>query len=141
MRRETLATIVKLRQQAITDAKKQLAVTIADESRAQAKAQDADRQLLQEAEAAADVTVGDDVVEAYARWLPKGLEQASTARSAWDAATVEVSHARATLDAARAAAEIAEDAAEASQKAEMEKRLRQEQAELDGRGIRAPPPL
>ena len=111
MRRETLAAIVKLRQQAITDAKRQLAIAIADESRAQAKSQEAERQLLREAEAAANVTAGDEVVEAYARWLPTGLQQASAGRLEWEAATVEVNHARATLDAARAAAEMAEDAA------------------------------
>ena len=139
MRRETLAAIVKLRQQAITDAKKHLAVTIADESRAQAKAQEADRQLLSEAEAASDVNAGDEVVEAYARWLPTGLQQALAGRTDWESATVEVSHARATLDAARAAAEMAEDAAGMLEKADTALRLRREQAELDEHGTRFRP--
>ena len=141
MRRETLAAIVKLRQQAITDARRRLAITIADESRAQAKSQEAERQLLREAEAAANVTAGDEVVEAYARWLPKGLQQASAGRLEWEAATVEVNHARATLDAARAAAEMAEDAADTFEKAEVTKSRRKEQAELDERGVRTRPPI
>ena len=136
MRRETLDAIVKLRQQAITEAKKRLAASIADEGQAQARAQDADRRLFQEAEAASDVSSGDDAVEAYARWLPRGLGLASLARSAWDTATTEVTHARVTLDAARSAAEMADDALEAFRKAEQTKRLRQEQLDLDEQGLR-----
>lgn len=136
MRRETLASIVKLRQQAIADAKKRLAETIGEESRAQAQAQEADRRLLHEAEVAADVTAGDDVVEAYARWLPKGLRLSSDARLVWEAATTEVSHARATLDAARAAAELAENALDAFDKTELAGRMRKEQHELDELGTR-----
>ena len=139
MRRETLDAIVKLRRQAITDAKTQLAAAIAEEGRAQAKAQDADRRLCHEADVASDVTVGDDVVEAYARWLPRGLGQAADARSNWDAANVEVTHARGTLDAARAAAEMAEEAVEAFHAAEAATRQRREQLELDDCGSRKHP--
>jgi hypothetical protein len=139
MRRETLVSIAKLREQAITDAKRRLAETIAEESRAQQAAQAADRELLHEAETAADVTAGDEVVEAYARWLPKGLAQAAEARLAWESATTEVSHARATLDAARAAAELADEALAAFDKAALEARLRKEQSEMDERGARPRP--
>ena len=139
MRRETLTSIVKLRQQAISDAKKRLAETIAEESRAQAQAGEADRRLLHEAEVAADVAAGDEVVEAYARWLPKGLRQSADARHVWESATTEVSHARATLDAARAAAEMAENALEAFDKTEMAARLRKEQNEMDELGARPRP--
>ncbi len=136
MRRETLISMVKLRQQAIADAKKRLAETIAEESKAQAYAEEADRRLLQEAEVAADVTAGDEMVEAYARWLPRGLRHASETRLAWEATTTDVSHARATLDAARAAAELAENTLEAFGKAELAVRVRKEQNELDELGSR-----
>lgn len=136
MRREALVSIVKLRHQAIADAKRRLAETITEEGRAQAQAQEADRRLLHEAEVAADVTAGDDVVEAYARWLPKGLRQSAEARLVWEAATTEVGHARATLDAARAASELTENALEAFDKAELAGRMRKEQNELDELGAR-----
>ncbi len=137
MRRDTLHALARLRDRAVEDSRRELARCIAAEAEAQARLDDTERRLLIQGEAAADLAAGDEVVEAYARWLPIGREEIVQARRALDAATAEVHYARATLDAARAAARLVSDALERERRDETVRSQKQEQAEIDEQAIRA----
>lgn len=112
MRIDTLSALLKLRRIAVEESKRGLAVSIARETEAQARAAEADRRLEEEAEAAMDLAADDNIVEAYARWLPIGRRAADAAQLALEDAISATAHARATLDAARAAEKAALEALE-----------------------------
>ena len=78
------------------------------EGLARAKAEEAEARIAQEGHAAASLAGGDEVVEAYATWLPVGRAYAVATRAACDKIQCDVSVARAALAAARAAAEAAQ---------------------------------
>ncbi len=137
MRRESLISLLRLRQQGVASAKRDLADCMAREAAAHARAEAADRLIIAEAEAAADLAAADEIVESYARWLPVGRSAAVGAREAADCATEAVDHSRASLQVARAAEQLAANAlSEADRLLEAGLRLK-EQNELDDR---APPP-
>lgn len=132
----TLATLVKLRQRELDDAREQLAACIAKERDAMARVQDAEATIRHEQTCAASLDASDAAVEAFAAWLPTGralLAAAERGRGETASATIQ---ARARLTAARAAAEAAaeiRDAAMVVVRAERDRRL---QSDLDEAGRR-----
>ncbi len=105
---DPLATVLRIRRITVDDAKRELASLLQAEDAAQREADAADALIAQEGRAAATLAGGDDVVEAYAAWLPVGRAKAVAARAAYDKLRCDVSVARAALTVARAAAEVAQ---------------------------------
>ncbi len=129
--RDALDVVLRIRRVTEDDAKRGLAALLQAEEAARAKADDAEARIAQEGAAAASLAGGDEVVEAYANWLPVGRAFAAAARANCEKIRCDVSVARAALAAARAAAEaaaelLADRAAERAQAAE-----RRSQAAMD----------
>ncbi len=106
--RDALDVVLRLRRITVDDAKRELAALLQAEERAQAKANEAEARIAEEGFAAASLAGGDEVVEAYATWLPVGRAYAVAARAACDKICCDVAVARAALAASRAAAEAAQ---------------------------------
>src|SRR5438270_346766 len=105
MRRDPLATLVRLREQARDDAQRHLVACLAAESRAEAIAGDAERAIASESEAAADPCGSDAAVEAFAAWLPVARGRLQEARQTVETLRAETARARAGLAASRTALE------------------------------------
>lgn len=107
MSRDPLDTVLKVRQQAVDDARQVLAANLRTEAVAQTLADASEACLAAEADAAADLAAGDGTVEAFIRWLPVGRSNAAMTRRRLERAQADVAIARATLSVVRAAAEAA----------------------------------
>ncbi len=105
---DPLDTVLRMRRVTVDEAKRELAALIRAEEVAQSKADALEALIRQEGEAAADLAAGDEVVEAYAAWLPVGRANAAAARASNEQIRCEIAKARAALSAARAAAESAQ---------------------------------
>jgi hypothetical protein len=95
--------------------------------------------IVEEAEVASSIAAGDRAVEAYARWLPLGREQARRARLDQERASQEVSVARSALILARQDERVAEQALEEALAAQTFLRMTRVQDELDEAGARCRP--
>ncbi len=125
---DALRTLVRLRQGAVSEAKRLLASCLDAETRARNAAAHAERRITLEAEAACRIEAGDAAVESFAAWLPAGRQAVEEARRAEQAGRAETERARAAMVLARTAAEAAEKllakreaelAAEAQRKAQL----------------------
>ena len=105
---DPLDTVLRMRRVTVDDAKRELASLLRAEEVAHSKANALEALIGREGEVAADLAAGDDVVEAYAAWLPVGRANAAAARAASEQVRCEIAKARAALSAARAAAESAQ---------------------------------
>ena len=117
--RDALDVVLRIRRITVDDAKRALSALLQAEEEARVEADDAEARIVQEGRAAASLAGGDEVVEAYAAWLPVGRAYAVATRAACDKIRCDVSVARAALAAARAAAEAAQQllAARAAERA------------------------
>jgi flagellar biosynthesis chaperone FliJ len=105
---DPLDAVLRMRRVTVDDAKRELASLLRAEELAQSKADALEAVIGQEAAAAADLAAGDDIVEAYAAWLPVGRANLAAARAAHEQIRCEIAMARAALTVARAAAESAQ---------------------------------
>ncbi len=136
MRVDSLRSLLKIRKTSTEAAKIALSEAISAETKAGAKAAEADRRILDEAEAALSLCADDGAVEVYARWLPRGRREASQARVALGLATQEVTLARTALSMARAAEHAIAVELEKAESDIALMRARKAQAELDEIGAR-----
>ena len=105
---DPLDAVLRMRRVTVDDAKRELGSLLRAEEVAQAKADRLEALIGQEGAAAADLAAGDEVVEAYAAWLPVGRANLAAARAANEQIRCEIAMARAALSVARAAAESAQ---------------------------------
>lgn len=119
MKHEALLTVARLRRLALDDASQAVSRALATEALAATRADDATRQIADEAVAASSLNGDDAMVEAFAAWLPGARQHAAEAREACERAGAEVARLRA--------------------EAQAEDRNRRSQAELDEVGRQTEP--
>jgi hypothetical protein len=107
MARDPLESVLRIRRMTVDDARRALTQSLQDEEAARRRAEAAETLIYREGEIAADLSVGDGAVEAYAAWLPTGRALAQAARTAHEQSCSDVAIARAALTIARAASEAA----------------------------------
>ncbi len=109
---DPLDTVLRIRRMALDDAARALAACLHAEENARQAAGAAEAAIGAESEAATDLSAGDGVVEAFARWLPVGRARVAAARLREDTAMAETARARAGVTVARAAMKAASALAE-----------------------------
>jgi len=139
MKHKAIQTVARLRRLALDDASQALSRALAAESAAAARAEEASRQITDEAAAASSLTGTDAMVEAFAAWLPGARQHATEARKACERAGAEVARLRAVLTASRTAYEAVESLLAQRTEAQAKERDRRSQAELDEAGRQTEP--
>jgi flagellar biosynthesis chaperone FliJ len=139
MKHKAIQTVARLRRIALDDASQALSRALAAETVAAARADDAARQIAEEAAAASSLTGNDAMVEAFAAWLPGARQHAAETREACERAGAEVARLRAVLTASRAAYEAVETLLAQRAEAQAKERDRRSQAELDEAGRQTEP--
>ena len=134
MKHKAIQTVARLRRLALDDASQALSRALAAEAAAAARADEATRQIAEEAAAASSLTGTDATVEAFAAWLPGARQHAADTREYCERASAEVARLRAVLTASRAAYEAVEALLAQRTEAEAKERDRRSQAELDEAG-------
>jgi hypothetical protein len=99
---DTLATLLRLRQLAADQARRDLAASLADQQTAEQNQANAVAAFQLQA-AAAPKDAAHPLASAYASWLPAGLQAAAAAARAADAASAAVTDCREALAQTRAA--------------------------------------
>jgi colicin import membrane protein len=131
MTQDPLGSLLRLRQVALDEARRELAECLRAESEAGAAVAAIEAAIEHEMEVASSLAAGDAEVEAFAAWLRRIRPEQRAAEAAVAAAEAATAQARAVLGAARAAVRAAETmiekkAAEARAAAD-----RKAQAEVD----------
>ena len=108
MPHDPLDAVLRLRQTAVDEARRCLAVSLAAATTAADAARTAEQAIEQEAELASDPDGEDSLVEAFAAWLPAGRHHAAQAHALHERYEAEVSRYRAGLAACRTALETIE---------------------------------
>ena len=139
MKHKAIQTVSRLRRLALDDASQALSRALAAETAAAARADEATRQIAEEAAAASSLAGTDATVEAFAVWLPGARQHATEAQEACERASAEVARLRAVLTASRAAYEAVETLLAQRKEAEAKERDRRSQAELDEAGRQTEP--
>lgn len=139
MKHEALVTVARLRRLALDDASQAVSRALAAEAVAATRADDATRQIADEAAMASNLNGDDAMVEAFAAWLPGARQHASETREACERAGAEVARLRAVLTASRTASEAVETLLAQRAEAQAEDRNRRSQAELDEAGRQTEP--
>jgi flagellar export protein FliJ len=135
--RDPLQSLVRLRRQAVDQARRGLADCLRMEDEAMHAVATIEAAIERETEAATDLAAGDAEVEAFAAWLRRIRPKQYAARMAEDEAVAATAGARVTLVAARSAAEAAEEMLakhDAARRAEAE---RLEQHAIDEAALRS----
>lgn len=139
MKHKAIQTVARLRRLALDDASQALSRALAAESAAAARADEATRQIADEAAAASSLAGTDATVEAFAAWLPGARRHEAEARDACERAGAEVARLRAVLTVSRAAHEAVESLLAQRTEALAKERDRRSQAELDEVGRQTEP--
>ena len=106
--REPLETVRWHRQRAIDDVRQSLAASLAAASSADAEARTAERSIEAEATRASDTSGDDNLVEAFAAWLPGARHRVAQARALQERHEAEANRHRAELAICRTAMEAIE---------------------------------
>ncbi len=139
MKHEALVTVARLRRLALDDASQAVSRALAAEAAAATRADDATRQIADEAAMASSLNGDDAMVEAFAAWLPGARQHAAETRESCERASAEVARLRAVLTASRTASEAVETLLAQRAEAQAEDRNRRSQAELDEAGRQTEP--
>lgn len=139
MKHEALVTVARLRRLALDDASQAVSRALAAEAVAATRADDATRQIADEAAAASSLNGDDAMVEAFAAWLPGARHHAAEARDACERASAEVARLRAVLTASRTAFEAVEALLAQRAETQAQDRNRRSQSELDEAGRQTEP--
>lgn len=136
MSRDPIATLIRVRRAACDDAQRSLVSALAAEARAEQVAQQIERGIGREIQAASDPDSSDAVVEAFGAWLQGARRRLEDARSALLSTQAQTTRARAELSASRTALESVEALQQHRRDAARQATQRNLQRELDDR----PPP-
>jgi flagellar export protein FliJ len=131
MKQNPLESLLRLRQMAADQARRDLAECLRAESEAVAAIAAIEATIAREMEAASSLAAGDADVEAFAAWLRTMRPKQQAAHGAQTAAEVAVLEARAVLGAARAAVRAAEAVLEKQTAAAQAEELRKAQDQID----------
>lgn len=102
---DPLATLARLRRQAVDEARQILVDCVHREDTAERRAAAAEAAITRELQIAGHLSASDHAVERFGVWLRQARTDAMAARQQQQRATTDTSRARAALTAARAAAE------------------------------------
>ncbi|MGI4952196.1 MAG: hypothetical protein ACRYGM_10350 [Janthinobacterium lividum] len=138
MSSDPLETVLRLRRRAVDEARQTLARAVATEANADAQARAAERSIETEAQRASDPAGGDDLVEAFATWLPGARLHASLARATQERLEADVACKRAELAGTRTGLEVIETLLRQRQNAAAQDLLRVMQRDLDEAAARTP---
>jgi len=143
MPRDPLDTLARVRRLAHEEALAALARVLQIEGEADDLAKQAERIIATELVAAGALDGDDNVVEAFAAWLPSARKRAYQAREACERAQADVARARAVLAMTRAAMEAVATLAKEQAARRAAAAARQEQHALDDatRGRDGSPPF
>ena len=108
MARDPLATLIKVRKLACDEAQRRLVDALTIENRAEQAAHRVERAIAQETEAATSIDGSDEMVEAFAAWLPEARRQLASAQQALLDRQAETVRTRVELTACRTALETVE---------------------------------
>jgi hypothetical protein len=133
MKRDPLATLIKIRRRACDDALRKLADALAQEDRVAREIQALERTIAHETEAASSPDGSDAVVEAFGVWLLRARQQLQTHRRVSRDRESDTVRARAELTACRTALESVEALHEQRRIAADRAREAAEARELEGR--------
>ncbi len=103
MSEDALATLLRIRRQALDEAKRALAGAMQRQHMQQLRSEAEETRFAQETIIALDLAEGDGAVDAFARWLPTGREAVQQARVAEQEASAELDRARIVLGLANTA--------------------------------------
>ena len=103
MARDNLALLLRIRQQSCDAAQREFARALRAQADAMQDLAKAEQTILMEENAASVITGGDDLVEAFAAWLPVARGRVMTAQRRALDADAEVARGRAVLTASRVA--------------------------------------
>lgn len=129
--KDPLLSLLRLRTQAMDEARRIVGDAIEAHQVAQHRLQLAEQHVQQETRAASALNVGDASVEAFARWLPVGQAGINRCRDEAFQTGAAVDRARAALGLARAAVEVVERLIAARAETEAQATMRREQAQMD----------
>lgn len=138
MRAEPLDTVLGLRRRAVDEARRRLAASTETATQAARQTRERERRIETETERACDNNSSDQLVEAFAAWLPGARHDVVQARTAQDRSDAEVARCRAELAACRTALEAIQTLIAERDAARAELRTRAMQRELDDFGQRRP---
>lgn len=136
MKRDPLKTILRVRQTTLDEAEAAVADAYRLEQAAVLHTAAVVEFLDRETEAAANIAGGDEMVEAFARWLPMGRKQLTKAHDDQRVATAELDRARVVLTLARSGVKAVERLIEQRELEHRQEQQRREQAVLDELGSR-----
>lgn len=136
MTRDPLAIILRIRQATLDDAETAVAEAYRQEKAALGRTEAAVDLLDRETQTAMSITGSDDMVEAFARWLPLGQNQLRQAHDNQRLATASLDRARAVLTLARSGVKAVERMIEQRELERRQLAQRREQAVLDELGGR-----
>ncbi|MBB3174760.1 flagellar export protein FliJ [Endobacter medicaginis] len=129
--KDPLLSLLRLRKQAMDDARRMVAESLDAHHVAQHRLHLAEENLERETRAASALDAGDGAVEAFARWLHIGQAEITRCRDTEREAGGAVDRARAALGLARAAVEVVERLIASRAEAEARQAIRREQAQID----------
>jgi flagellar export protein FliJ len=138
MQRNTLATLIRLRQRALDDSRRALASRLEVEGAAKQATEHIEHSIAREREAALDPASPDHAVEAFARWLPSARTRLAEAHDKLQLRQAETACARAHLAACRTALESVETLQRERRERVAQVRERRLQRELDDHAARRP---
>lgn len=139
MAHDSLKTLLQLRHQAVEEGRRSLALSLDAASIAAEAVHEAENAILREMERASDSSGGDQLVEAFAAWLPSARHRVTQALEWQDRQEAEVARCRAELTACRQALESLQQLCVDRQAIADEMAARQEAQQLDDAASRPRP--
>lgn len=135
---DALDTLLDVRRRQLDEVRLALATAASRATEAYRALKDAEQSIELEAARASDTGNGDDLVEAFAAWLPLARAEVAHARAAHEAEEAEVGRRRAELQACRTALETVEALIAARRARAAEAEMRRTNAALDDLASRRP---
>jgi flagellar biosynthesis chaperone FliJ len=139
MPNDPLQTLLRVRRQAVEEGRRTLAISLDAASVAAEAVREAELAIIRETERATECTGGDQLVEAFAAWLPGARRRVAQALSWQDRQDSEVARCRADLTACRQALASLEQLCAKRQALNEAAATRQETQRLDEAGSRPKP--
>jgi flagellar biosynthesis chaperone FliJ len=139
MPNDPLQTLLRLRRRAVEEGRRTLAISLDAASIAAEAVREAELAIIRETERATESSGGDNLVEAFAAWLPGALQRVVQAGDWQDRQEAEVARCRADLTACRQALESLEQLCAGRRMRADETAARQEAQRLDEAGARPRP--
>ena len=139
MASDSLQALLTVRRRAVDEGRRALADSLEAAAAAGKAARAAELAITREMQRASATDGGDNLVEAFAAWLPAARQRAAHAQARQDRQEADVARCRADLSVCRSALEAIESLIKSRQAEREANRVRQEQAELHDQIAQKPP--